>query len=428
LNINYYILMIKFLSFKKRYAGIVIHVLLILLSLSYVKQGSAQIATWDFSDAIALPGGSGNFGTSPFAAISADPGVTVSGLIRGAGLATSGTGAGKGWGGNGFTTTSTTEANGIAASDYVTFSITVGSGFSLSLLGIPAYNIRRSNTGPTTGIWQYQIGAGSFVDIGSAITWGTTTTATGNNQAAIDLSGIADLQNVAAGTVITFRIVNWGATNAGGTWYLNGAGSINKLLIINGTTGPTILPVTISSVTAAQQNNSEIAIQWEVKSEVNVSKYEIQRSIDGRSFNTISTVAAKGNNLIENLSYSCLDANAVSGLNYYRIHSIDNDGTGAYSQIVQAIISAGDIVSNVKVYPNPVVNHTINLQISNELAGNYKVSLYNSVGQLLLIKTISYAGNENVQLIDIPDNIGSGIYQLLMTGPANNNTAIRIVL
>jgi hypothetical protein len=420
--------MIKFLSFKKRYAGIVVHVLLILLSLSYAKQGNAQIATWDFSDGTALPGGSGNFGASPFTATSVDPGVTVSGLVRGTGLATTGTGAGKGWGGNGFSTTSTTEANGIAASDYVTFSITVSSGFSLSLSGIPAYNIRKSGTGPITGMWQYQIGAGSFIDIGSAITWGTTTTATGNNQAAIDLSGITDLQNVSAGTVITFRIVNWGATNTGGTWYLNGAGSANKLLILNGTTGPVVLPVTISSVTATQQNNNEIAIQWEVKSEINVSKYEIQRSIDGRSFNTINTVAAKGNNLIENLSYSCLDINAAGGVNYYRIHSIDNDGTGAYSQIVQAKNSAGDIVSNVKVYPNPVVNHAINLQISNEPTGNYKVSLYNNVGQLLLIKTISYAGNDNVQLIDIPNNIGSGIYQLLVTDPANNNTAIRIIL
>jgi hypothetical protein len=59
------------------------------------------------------------------------------------------------------------------------------------------------------------------VNIGSPITWGTVTTATGNPQTAIDLSGIADLQNLGGGTTVTFRIVNMGATSSGGTWYFN---------------------------------------------------------------------------------------------------------------------------------------------------------------------------------------------------------------
>jgi len=189
----------------------------------------------------------------------------------------------------------------------------------------------------------------------------------------------------------------------------------------------TVLPVKISSVTAAPQNNN-VAIQWQVESEINVNKYEIQRSVDGKKFNTIDTVVARGNNITENLSYSCLDINAVSGVNYYRIRSVDNDGAAAYSQIVQATISTGNVVSGISVYPNPVVNHAINLQINNKPAGNYTISVYTNAGQLLLTKTISYAGNNNVQLIDLPNTIGAGIYQLLVTDPANNNTAIKIIL
>ena len=36
----------------------------------------------------------------------------------------------------------------------------------------------------------------------------------------IDLSGIAALQNVDASNLVTFRIVNYGASGAGGTWYV----------------------------------------------------------------------------------------------------------------------------------------------------------------------------------------------------------------
>jgi hypothetical protein len=36
----------------------------------------------------------------------------------------------------------------------------------------------------------------------------------------IDLSAIPALQNVTASNTVTFRIVNWGGTNSGGTWYV----------------------------------------------------------------------------------------------------------------------------------------------------------------------------------------------------------------
>ena len=77
-----------------------------------------------------------------------------------------------------------------------------------------------------------------FFSIGvSDITWGATTSATGNNQAFIDLSGISALQNVGSGTTVTFRLATWGATNTGGTWYLNGA-STNDALTLNGSVVP----------------------------------------------------------------------------------------------------------------------------------------------------------------------------------------------
>jgi autotransporter-associated beta strand protein len=114
--------------------------------------------------------------------------------------------------------------NAITRGAYVTFSIAASDGYSLSLSDVAAYNVRRSNTGPSLGQWQYQIGSGSFANIGSAITWGSTTTSSGNAQTSISLSGISQLQSLAAGSTVTFRIVNYNTGTAGsngGTWYLN---------------------------------------------------------------------------------------------------------------------------------------------------------------------------------------------------------------
>jgi hypothetical protein len=180
-------------------------------------KAQAALAGWDFDP---LPGGPSNFGPSPLAPTDNDPNVTIGGLTRGGGIGTGGTGAANAWGGNDFVIVSPSQAAAVAANEFATFSVTPQAGFVLSISSIGAYNIRRSGTGPTSGIWQYDVGTG-FTDIGSSITWGSTTTSAGNSQTSIDLSGISALQNVAAGSTVTFRVVTWGASNAGGTWYLN---------------------------------------------------------------------------------------------------------------------------------------------------------------------------------------------------------------
>ncbi|MCR9181611.1 MAG: hypothetical protein NXH73_01680 [Flavobacteriaceae bacterium] len=177
---------------------------------------SAVLAAWDVL-------GVGGFGPSPFNASESSASVTVGGLTRGSGLTTSGGGSANSWGADGWESglPNESQANSIATGKFVTFTVMPNFGVNVSLTTIEHYNIRRSGTGPTTGIWQYSINGTDFSDIGAPIIWGGDTSATGNPQAAIDLSGIADLQNLTSTTTVTFRIVNWDASGAGGTWYIN---------------------------------------------------------------------------------------------------------------------------------------------------------------------------------------------------------------
>jgi hypothetical protein len=174
------------------------------------------LAGWDFDP---LTGGSGNFGPTPFAATSIDSGVTSSGLVRNHSLGATGSGAANAWGANNFNIVSPSFASSVTAGNFFTFTINPNVGNVVSFSELSAYNVRRSATGPSTGRWQFAVGAGSFQDIGSDITWGATTSSAGNAQSAINLSGIGALQNATA--PITFRVVTWGATSTGGTWYLN---------------------------------------------------------------------------------------------------------------------------------------------------------------------------------------------------------------
>jgi hypothetical protein len=176
-------------------------------------QAQTTIVGWDFN-------GLSAYGASPLTPNSKDGNVTSVGLTRN-GFATTGTAAGNTWGGVG---------NGSA-----TFSVKADPGFTLSLTQISAYNVRRSGTGATTGQWAYSLDGTTFVDIGSAITWGLTTNAAGNAQTAITLSGVSALQNLPATTTVTFRVTLTGATT--GTWYLNNFQTGNDF-VVTGTVAP----------------------------------------------------------------------------------------------------------------------------------------------------------------------------------------------
>lgn len=209
---------------RKRVACFLAAASLVMLNVGPAIQ-AATIAGWDTN---ALSG----YGPSPFGATTVAPNVTVGGLTRGGGVGTGGTAAARAWGGNDWTSASSAAA--IAAGDFATFSVQVDSGNTLSLTSFDPFQYRRSGTGPTSGLLQYSLG-GSFFDV-APLDY-SSTSSSGASHAAIDLTGIAALQNVASSTTVTFRIANFGATGTAGTWYLFDVGAdagVNDF-VLNGT-------------------------------------------------------------------------------------------------------------------------------------------------------------------------------------------------
>lgn len=175
---------------------------------------SAVLAGWEMD-------GLTNYGLSPYNATVTSASVTVGGLTRGSGLSTGGTAAGDAWGSAGWYSAAPTEtqATSIANNKFVTFTITPNFGINLSITAIEPFRVQRSGTGPQNGIFQYSLDGVNFIDIGTVFTY-PIVGAPGNQIPSFDLSGIADLQNLTSTTTVTFRLVNWGATGTGGTWYI----------------------------------------------------------------------------------------------------------------------------------------------------------------------------------------------------------------
>jgi uncharacterized repeat protein (TIGR03803 family) len=108
----------------------------------------------------------------------------------------------------------------------------------------------------------------------------------------------------------------------------------------------TVLPVDILLFTAVK-GDTKVLLQWNTENEINLERYELEKSTNGRTFYKLSETAAKGNNIN---AYTATDNSPVNGVNYYRLKCIDKNGAYRYSSILKADFTKKHLVS---IIPNP---------------------------------------------------------------------------
>ncbi len=183
-------------------------------------------------------------------------------------------------------------------------------------------------------------------------------------------------------------------------------------------------PVYFSNINAYQQNNN-IAIEWEVEKEITVKQYELEKSANGQQFTKAVTIMAALNNS-GNASYKWLDETPVIGNNFYRISSVDGEGKLQYSSIMKVFAAKGN--AEIKIYPNPVVNGVINLQILNQPKGNYVMRMINNLGQVIQAEQIQHHEGNSKESIQLNKHIGKGTYQLQIITPDNRMLTTKVFL
>jgi hypothetical protein len=108
---------------------------------------------------------------------------------------------------------------------------------------------------------------------------------------------------------------------------------------------PFLLPVKFVGFSVAHDDNG-VLIQWSTSEEHDARTFEVERSLDGSTWNTISTVKAAGNSAtLTNYSYT--DKTAFSKA-YYRIKQVDVDGKFVYTS-VKSITANANSITEVQV-------------------------------------------------------------------------------
>jgi hypothetical protein len=146
------------------------------------------------------------------------------------------------------------------------------------------------------------------------------------------------------------------------------------------------LPVELTSFTGWNQGTVN-RLQWVTASELNTSKFVVEKSITQGVWTVIGEKTAAGNSSAS-LTYDFTDNNPVDGNNYYRLKVVDLDGSFSYSNIINIPVSETVVNNFTRVYPNPT-GGLLNVEIQSTEPFDTKIIVYDVLGKKLEDKASS---------------------------------------
>ena len=166
----------------------------------------------------------------------------------------------------------------------------------------------------------------------------------------------------------------------------------------------TVVPLKLISFSAVPQNDNTISLYWNTANEINTQQFAIERSNDGSHFNSLTNVPAKGK---ANNNYNATIADANTGIVFYRLKIIDNDGSFVYSPIVK--IDRRKSTPGITILSNPVKDFII-ISTAGRSLYNTQAGIINMQGAVIKTFTLK-EGSQTIDLGDLPP----GIYYLRTT-------------
>ncbi|MEO6128557.1 MAG: T9SS type A sorting domain-containing protein [Ferruginibacter sp.] len=163
-----------------------------------------------------------------------------------------------------------------------------------------------------------------------------------------------------------------------------------------------ILPVNLISFKASADNGI-VQTKWQTASEQNTSYFEIWRGTNVQQFSLVGTLTAAGNsNTIKNYFFN--DLHLFYGISYYKLKTVDKDGSFSWSGIASINIANNDLTY---LYPNPAGDY-ISIHASPEIIAKKSVArLFDIGGKLLQVFSII---NQH-QVINI-SKLSAGAYHI----------------
>ena len=159
--------------------------------------------------------------------------------------------------------------------------------------------------------------------------------------------------------------------------------------------------------------DEDIKVRWVVQNDVDITKYEVQKSDNGLNFNTIQSSTSNRN--IASSTYLYTDESPIFGTNYYRIKSYNINNTVNLSPVFR--IYFGKVGNTIFIYPNPS-GPELKVRLAAVKKGNYRMSVFGTNGQTIATVPLYHDGVDKTVRINLPVTLSRGIYRLFLIDKA----------
>jgi hypothetical protein len=171
-----------------------------------------------------------------------------------------------------------------------------------------------------------------------------------------------------------------------------------------------LLPAHLSGIKVYQKLQG-VQIDWIALSQDGLDRYEIERSLDGNSFDQVGTVASINNG--NDIHYGFFDGTPLNGLSFYRIKMVDISGKISYSIVLR--IDIGSAISDMLVYPNPArVANSISISAGFLPQGEYRIVFASAIGQQVYSTAFYHPGGAFNQTVTLREFLVAGNYVITL--------------
>jgi Secretion system C-terminal sorting domain len=160
-------------------------------------------------------------------------------------------------------------------------------------------------------------------------------------------------------------------------------------------TNPIVLPLELTAFTVTAQQNSNL-LAWTVEQAAGVDHFNVQHSTDGATFAAVGTVAAETGDAVS-ANYKFTNENPATGLNYYRIAIVNQDGSTTYSGI-RTIEPASTPTVTVSIYPNPATDR---LHVTTGANAAFNILIIDVQGRILRQVAVASGNTADLTVSDL---------------------------
>jgi hypothetical protein len=185
----------------------------------------------------------------------------------------------------------------------------------------------------------------------------------------------------------------------------------------------------LSDLKGLYANNGRVALSWATPYELNSNRFEIERSLDGKKWQTAGKVKAQGTSTTKQV-YEFTDLVGKNAAHkkdlYYRLKQIDENGNVALSRLLVVRVYNTRALKMVSVTPNPAQN---DIAVTTQLNETSYVAMRitNADGAIVMNKAMKAGAGANSFIMEGSSHLQPGNYTLDVTVNSKERMMVKLI-